>query len=385
MTVILPPPGDGTEGLGPQGAATPPGPKSFEEIMAGLMSITAGTTESEAISKLHEFTDTLATEGLTNEEIAQLQARAAQTLIDFPALEPADKVLVTMFQARLLRITIDRTREGMKTGGIPVAEGNAFLTGTTMPLLFQILTKISALESKIKLEESKLKIALAIVLIETAEEIASLIIEMGNVAAEKCINTAMQYMTEGYMAICQAVISATTIAMTAISLKKTVDDQTKARAKELFEKNPTEYLKNDKGVVVGEKDAVGKYPMPAADTAGYKKLMQEAKPSASEMITIQNMVDTEVRNWSTIFSSTISGVEKFIKAGLEFDKAYLDRINSLLEATKSQLQTLLEMINKTGDALAKDVDEMNSAMQKLSQILEEIARVYGQMGGGRAA
>ena len=90
--------------------------------------------------------------------------------------------------------------------------------------LYQNLMAIAMLETKMLREESKLRQSMALIQITVAKEIANLMIQLGDVAAEKCIAAATEDFIEGAMSICQIVVSVATIAMTQSKTQKAEEE-----------------------------------------------------------------------------------------------------------------------------------------------------------------
>lgn len=368
-------------------------PKSFDELLAGLLPGTSTGEASEVEKKLRLEFDTIAnsSEGLTAANLVELRKKAQE--IYSAELTPADQLLLKKFEFRIVKLLAKN--EG-SLPGLPLGDkSNAFLTGSAMSELYKILTDIALLESKIKVEESFLKIAVAKMLIALTDEIAEFTIEAGEVAAKKCILIAQQYITEGFTSIGQALMSAATIALTTIAIKRETANAREQKMNDLFNTNDATRQKYgvrneayDSFVATGEGAAdvtpPPKYIMPPKGSDKWDALNNDTAPlTLSEESAARNFAITNTNNYMQSITQSMSGAQGFVKGLFEYAKAPLERQSALLDAAKTQMQTLLDMINRSCDVLGKDIEEINSAMQKLLQTLEEVAKVYGQMGGGR--
>ncbi len=375
------------------GPATSPTAKTLEQALAGIFS-PGGAEESSDIAALQQQADSILEEqGVTTQSLTQLQQKA-EALINQPTLSEPDQLTVNLYLAKVLTLKIQMGLSGPTGGVIPAAGGNAYLDNVAIVELFVILSKIAIEMTKIKYSEAQLKVSLAKMTIEIAKEIATLILEMGDIAAQKCINQASEYMTEGTAALAEVVVGAATVVMTAQVTQEKTDEQIQGKMAEDYKTNSTnkfydDWMKENQSgtetAISGKTLAQRTAEPPSLNSQFFKDHKNDPTfaLNASEKSTIQYNTHQEVDLLMKPFSSLVTASKSFAQAALQLSKASLEKENSFMEAAKSQLQTLQDMVNKTSDTLGKDIDDIKGSLQKLFQMFEEIARVYAQLGSPR--
>lgn len=399
MDIPLTPGSGGQPPVGGSGAeGTPPGINT-EDWSALLQNLKSILPQTEDTASLRALTDQLAEGGFTAYELVQLELEASKLTINCPSLSPGDQAKVLQFLAQVIEARAalrqlelsEKLAAGTPTSGIPTGDPtNSFLSGPMMSKLYMILMEVYSLESLLKFEENILKVSLSQMAIKIAEDIATLVIQLGEVAAKKCEATAAQYEIEGILAITQAVTAAINIVATNIGVGKEINKIEKEKMDAAYVADPGKYASpvvaggdTSNLLAVGKPPNVQYYP-PKPPDYNNNDLRAAGKLTPSDKVSLISSATNKIRTYFDMIEKTIQAVQGMAKGAIELTKADLERLSGFLEAAKTQANQFLEMITKTHDSLGKDADEINSSMQKLVQMLDDIGRTLGQLGSSRA-
>ncbi|MGR3951901.1 MAG: hypothetical protein QRY74_03180 [Chlamydia sp.] len=242
-----------------------------------------------------------------------------------PTLPEADRILAEKFLTALSRFKEDSPVS--EKGAITHTKAqNDWMNVSSVVDLFSSANLIAMLISRMSRSESQLRQALGQTMLAMAKESMNLTIQSGEARAQQFEAEAQKCWLEFGMALGQIAITTTTLFAT--------------------------YSREQEAL----KTMVGKGP----DGKLTAKQQMQAHQSAAE----------STKPLSEIATSTLTAIKSAIEAGINLEKAGLERSAALADGVKQLLDKIFQMLNDTYSMLGDDMREQRQTIEKLLQMVE---------------
>jgi len=301
---------------------------SWEQMLSPGGEIPPGyepsSEETSDVAALHGLYESFSTEGFTAAEISAMRAAGLLLLPNEPQLLTPDQQLISNFLSNLDKL---KATDPPPTIGPYLRTENGWLKPAAVVYLFMITATIIKLLSRIKRLEAVLQISLAETRIEIARELHDLTIAIGKIASEMCLIEAGKAITDFALAIAQ-------IAMTTSIM--------------MVKNSAQNRIRNDSTISDSER-------------------IQQLQDMRFKFESIKSITDLGAQ-----------GIKSVITAAFEIQKSELELLKAESEADKQLLQTLVQGLADTIDALKSGRSDAEKQIEALIQNLQSAFRTYGE-------